>query len=365
MLESRAGVAVAQVMKAHVAQVGFLADSPPRLVEAVMAEGAVRPRRREHPNYRSRHAVQDRAGGGRQPDRSRPGLAVGQEQLALAPVAPLQRANLAGATPGQQQQPDNGDLLRTVGLEADEYRRQAAYLRRRQEPFAPLAPVSLDARARIGSLRPVAVDLGLAHDDREHGNRAVRRHRGIVERREPEADIVGSDVADRASPEPGQNLLVVIAPVDLEGRGFPVAGVAPKDLVGDRLERDVRWRRGLFVTSFPDRGQQALGPSAGLVRTDGAGFTDDLPDPPAAVLAMDEVALGARGQYPDAEAPELAVADVVSGLAPLEGPDAGVGEGDPGHVHPPAFCCSRGENADRFRVPRPDQEERSNAVSVR
>ena len=59
----------------------------------------------------ARFGVQDRAGGGRQPDRSRPGLAVGQEQLALAPVAPLQRANLARTTPGQQQQPDNGDLL--------------------------------------------------------------------------------------------------------------------------------------------------------------------------------------------------------------------------------------------------------------
>ena len=34
MLESRAGVAVAQVMKPYVAQVGFLADLPPRFVEA-------------------------------------------------------------------------------------------------------------------------------------------------------------------------------------------------------------------------------------------------------------------------------------------------------------------------------------------
>ena len=113
-------------------------------------------------------------------------------------------------------------------------------------------------------------------------------------------------------------MVAVVVPVDLEGRGFPVAGVSPEHLVADYLEGGVLWSRCLLVGSIPDRGQHDPGPVTGLVRADGPGLTDDLPDPPAVVLAVDEVALGAGGQDPYAEALEVAVADVVGALVGLE-----------------------------------------------
>ena len=117
-------------------------------------------------------------------------------------------------------------------------------------------------------------------------------------------------------------MVAVVVLVDLEGRGFPVSGVAPEYLVGDYLEGGVPWSRGLIVGSVPHRGEHDPGPVAGLVHADGPGPTDDLPDPPAVVLAMDEVPLGARGQTPDAEALQVAVAGVVDGLAGLESVDS-------------------------------------------
>ena len=87
-------------------------------------------------------------------------------------------------------------------------------------------------------------------------------------------------------------MVAVVVPVDLDGRGLPVPGVAPEHFVGDGLEQDVRRCFRAFFDFFTDRGKQGPGPVAGFVRTDGPGLTDDLPDPPAAVLTMYEVSLG-------------------------------------------------------------------------
>ena len=46
------------------------------------------------------------------------------------------------------------------------------------------------------------------------------------------------------------------------------------------------------------------------------------------MLGMDEEAFAAGGQHPDAEASELAVANVVGDLAGSKRPDTGVGEDD-------------------------------------
>ena len=43
-------------------------------------------------------------------------------------------AHFTRAAPGQQQQLDDGDLLRTISVETAEHRCQAAYLRRCQGP---------------------------------------------------------------------------------------------------------------------------------------------------------------------------------------------------------------------------------------
>ena len=87
-------------------------------------------------------------------------------------------------------------------------------------------------------------------------------------------------------------MVAVVVPVDLEGRGLPVPGVAPEHLVGDGLEQDVGRRFRAFFDFFADRGEQSLGPLPGLADAEATGLTDDLPDPPAAVLTMHEVSLG-------------------------------------------------------------------------
>ena len=210
--------------------------------------------------------------------------------------SPFQGEYLAGAAAGEQEQPNVRDGLRSVGFVARKHRTQSANLGGRQEALAAPAPISPDAGARVGSLRPVAVDLGLAHDDREDRCRAVRCPGGVMERREPASDVIGGDVAYRAAAEPGQDMVAVVAAVDLEGLGFPVAGVSPVHFLGDRLEGDVCRRASFRVVSLLDRRHQCPGPGTGLLRTDDAGVTHDLPDPLAPALTMDEIPLGARGR---------------------------------------------------------------------
>ena len=328
-----------------------------------MAEGAVRPRRREHPACRSRHAVQDRAGGGRQPDRSRPGLAVGQEQLTLAPVAPLQRANLARTTPGQQQQPDNGDLLRTVGLEAVEYRRQAAYLRRRQEPFAPLAPVSLDALARVAAFRAIAVDFGLAHDDGQDRSGPVCRCGLRVERGEPLPHVAAVDAGDRAALEARQDMVAVVVPVDLESSGLPVSRVAREDLVGNGLEHGFFGRCGRVAAS-PDRGEHRRGPRAGFADARALGAGDGLPDTPALVLAVDKVAFLARRPDTQTKTFQVPVTHVVGGFAGFQCIDPALVEFDGRHGLCPPEQLQAGQEG-FWNSPGPAVVgEKSNAISV-
>ena len=143
------------------------------------------------------------------------------------------------------------------------------------------------------------------------------------------------------------------------------AGVAPKHFVGDGLQRGVRQDRSVLAAAGPDRGQHDPGPFAGVINADGAGLADDLPDATTIVLAMDEVAPVARGQYSDAEALELAVANIVCRLAGLERVDTALIEAK--HCHWLSSCvpsCSRGQDTDRFRVFQLEQEEKSNAMSV-
>ena len=61
---------------------------------------------------------------------------------------------------------------RLVPLERE---RETAELRSGQEPLPALAPVAPDADAGVGAFRSIAIDLGLAQDDREDGGGAVRR----------------------------------------------------------------------------------------------------------------------------------------------------------------------------------------------
>ncbi|MDE0173741.1 MAG: hypothetical protein OYH76_04435 [Defluviicoccus sp.] len=118
------------------------------------------------------------------------------------------------------------------------------------------------------------------------------------------------DLSDGPPGEPGQDLSLEIAPVHLERARLPDPFVLPEHGLGDGLEERLLGpgRRGLAT---PDRGQHPVGTRARFLNVDHVEIADDLPDALSLVLAVDEEALPARGRHPDAEAPELSVAEVV------------------------------------------------------
>ena len=159
--------------------------------------------------------------------------------------------------------------------------------------------------------------------------------------------ILPVDAGDIPSPEPGKDLVAQIVPVDLHGPGLPVPPVTGEDLLGNGLEEPLL-RQGRRLVA-PESGEQFRRPSAGLVETDAAGVSDGLPETSSLMLAVNEISPGAGGQDPDAEAPQVTVADVVWRSPGLKGLDPALAEADVGHGFPPAFCCRRGKTHLHFR----------------
>lgn len=91
------------------------------------------------------------------------------------------------------------------------------------------------------------------------------------------------------------------------------------------------------------------GAPAGFLQTNGVGIAEGLPEAPALMLAVNEVALAARGQDADAEALQLTVADIVWRFPGPESLDPTLGEAGIWHGFPPAFCCRRGKLQLHFR----------------
>ena len=97
---------------------------------------------------------------------------------------------------------------------------QAADLLVRQEPLAPLAAVSADATAGVGALGAEAHGFRLPHDDGEHRHGPIGGDRGGAQGGEPVSDIPTVDVGDLPSPEAGQDLVLQVAPVDIQRSRF-------------------------------------------------------------------------------------------------------------------------------------------------
>ena len=218
---------------------------------------------------------------------------------------------------------------------------QAADLVVGQEALPPFPAIAPDAPAGVGALGTKAHRFRLSHDDGEHRHGAIGRDRGGAERGEPVADLPAVDIGNRASREARQDLVAQVAPVHLKCSRLPDPLVAFEHGLGDGHEEGFAgaMRRTL---SLPDRCQHRAGAARRLTDAHGVGIPDDLPDALAAMLAVDEEPLAARGQDADAEAGELAVAGVVCGFAGPERCDAGVGEGGSGHSSSPGCSCSRG-----------------------
>ena len=190
-----------------------------------------------------------------------------------------------------------------------EHKRKAAELRCGQEPLPALAPVSPDVDAGVGAFASIAVDLGLAQDDREDGGGAVRSARRGVQGGEPALHVGSGDVCNAPPSEPRQNLVPEVSPIDLQGSRLPVPAVVPEDLLGHGLE-DRLLRRNTSIAVAVNRTEKSRRAAPGLIKSDGVGVADDSPDTPPVLLAVDEEALPARRQDADTESLEGAVAEI-------------------------------------------------------
>ena len=201
---------------------------------------------------------------------------------------------------------------------------QAANLVVGQEVLPPFPAIAPDAPAGVGALGTKAHRFRLPHDDGEHRHGAIGRDRGSAERGEPVADLPAVDVGNRASREARQDLVAQVVPVHLERSRLPDPLVALEHDLSGGLEEGLAGMRRRILPS-PDRGQHLVCATPCLPDAHGVGISDDLPDALAALLAVDEEALAARGQDADAEGGELAVAGVVCGFAGPERCDASGG----------------------------------------
>ena len=98
-------------------------------------------------------------------------------QMPFAVVRPAKGQDLALAAPGEHEKPHGRDLKRVFGLLRQERARKPTKLFLGQEPLAALSPVAPYPPDRVGPLGPVAEELRLGQDDREHRRGAVRGDR--------------------------------------------------------------------------------------------------------------------------------------------------------------------------------------------
>ena len=336
---------MAQVVQADVPQVRLVPKSLPELPEPLCRSGPVPPRK--DPDPVSGQAVQDRAGGGGQPDGPRSRLAVPQEQVAVAEILPLKRQYLALAAAGESQQlHDSGQDVPVMPLQ---HRAQSPGLLPGQEPFAAAAPVASDVSARIASLLAEAKGFGLPHDHRKDRRRPIGGSRGRPERGEPLLDVGARDRADRLSPEPRKDLVLQVPAVDVERAGLPVPGLSAKDGLGDVLERRLRSDlRGPGRTARPARGQMRPCKIPRIGQGHRACIAELRPGALPVALGVHEKPLAAGWQDPDAEAAEFRVADLADGLAGREGVDQSLGQAAVGHgVSPESVALTDRNEANR------------------
>ena len=273
---------------------------------------------------------------------------VAEEEVTLAVVGPAERQYLALAASRQQEEPDDGDLLRTPICVGRQSRGQAAYLLVGQEARSSLAAVASDSQAGVGALGPKTHGFRLPQDDGEHRHGPVGGDRGRAQRCEPVPNIPPVDVGDLPSLEAGQDLVLQVAPVDIERSRLPEPPVSFEHGLGDGLEEGLGGIAGR-VLSTSDGGESSHGTRPRFVHAHSGCVAEDLPDSVSSMLGMDEEAFAAGGQDPDTEASEFAVANVVGDLAGSKRPDTGVGEGGSGHACSPGCGCSRGSGSCAIR----------------
>ena len=331
-LKCQTRVAVAQIMQADVPQARLVSQFLPELVQTLCRSCARFPRK--DPNAGSGQAIQDRAGGGGQPDGPRSRLAVPQEQVAVAEVLPLKGHDLAPPAAGQQQQP-HGSCHGMAVMPLQHCAQSPGFIPG-QEPFAAAPSVAPNVPARIASFRTKAKGFGLPHDHGQDRRRPVGGGRGRSEGGEPLLDVRARDGADRLFPKPGKDLVLQVTAVDVERAGLPVPGLPAEDGVRDVLERRSCGElcpAGRIARPAPGQMRPRKIPRIGQGHR--ACIADFRPGTLPVDLGVHEITLAAGWQDADTEASEFRVANLADGLAGLEGVDQSLGKAATGHGFSP------------------------------
>ena len=226
-----------KVVEAHILQAGIGPDTRPEFTDGAMGNGSRGSCRRKHPRRTPWKRRQDLAGGRRQPDHARPRLGIREVEMTLAILGPLERQDLLAAAPGQKQEADDRHICREARFMVLQHTPEPADFLDRAEALPSPPSVAPDAPARIASLGPVSIVLRTGHDDRENRQRPVGSDRRRMQGGEPLLDVAARDLRDLASLEPREELLAVVALVDVERTWLPCAPVPAKDLLRDRLKQ--------------------------------------------------------------------------------------------------------------------------------
>ena len=280
----------------------------------------------------ARDGVDDRAGGARQPDGARAGLAVGQKDaLALDPV-PFQGDDLATTASGQHQQSDDGDDVRTPELVAGEHGVEPGHFLGREEPLLRFHRISPGVLAGIGVVGAVSPKLGHAHHDGQDRHGAVGIAAALDHGGEPVLDVLDRDGVHGEMAEGGQDVLAHDVGAVLQGDGLPVPGVAFEKLLGECVHGPSGGPgSAVLLHRVEEGGDQFAGLAPRLRQRHGVGVADGgRADAPAHGAAQEERAMPARADA-QAEAGNRVVPDIVLPGAGFRGADA-PGEGGLGRV---------------------------------
>ena len=125
------------------------------------------------------------------------------------------------------------------------------------------------------ALRPKTHGFRLPHDDGEHRHGPVGGDRRRAQRGEPVPNIPPVNVGDLPSVEAGHDLVLQVAPVDIERSGLPEPSVSLEHGLGDGLEEGLSGIAGR-VLSTSDRGERSDRARARFVQAHGRGVAEDL-----------------------------------------------------------------------------------------
>ena len=165
-------------------------------------------------------------------------------QVSLAVVGPFEGEDFVAAAPGQEQQPDRCDLNWMIRFMPTQYGAEPLHLFRREKALASAPSVSPDADTGVGTLRAIAINLGLPEENAEHGRRPVGGEGRRMKRGEPLFHVPLGDSGDLHFPEPGQDLILEIITVDLSGADLPVPLAGLEQFLRDHSELRLLVRGG-------------------------------------------------------------------------------------------------------------------------